>query len=43
MVAGVPSLRVQSTLITYKHEKENGRSAGETKHEAISALFDKAI
>ncbi|ACS39104.1 thioredoxin family protein [Methylorubrum extorquens] len=34
---------MQSTLITYKGEKETGRSAGETKPEAISALLDKAI
>jgi len=34
---------MQSTLITYKGEKETGRSAGETKPEAISSLLDKAI
>jgi thioredoxin 1 len=34
---------MQSTLITYKGDKETGRSAGETKPEAISALLDKAI
>lgn len=34
---------MQSTLITYKGTKETGRSAGETKPEAISALLDKAI
>ena len=43
MVAGVPPLRVHSTLIIYKGEQEAGRSAGEDKPEAISALFDKAI
>ncbi|MCK2057199.1 thioredoxin family protein [Methylobacterium sp. 37f] len=34
---------MQSTLITYKGTKETGRSAGETKPEAISSLLDKAI
>ncbi|SFU94554.1 MULTISPECIES: thioredoxin family protein [unclassified Methylobacterium] len=34
---------MQSTLITFKGEKETGRSAGETKPEAISSLLDKAI
>ncbi|KQO70650.1 thioredoxin family protein [Methylobacterium sp. Leaf88] len=34
---------MQSTLITYKGEKETGRSAGETKPEAISSLLDKAL
>jgi thiol-disulfide isomerase/thioredoxin len=34
---------VQSTLITYKGGKETGRSAGETKPEAIASLLDKAI
>lgn len=34
---------MQSTLITYRGETEVGRSAGETKPEAISALLDKAI
>ncbi|TXN14459.1 thioredoxin family protein [Methylobacterium sp. WL122] len=34
---------IQSTLITYKGEKETGRSAGETKPEAIASLLDKAI
>ena len=34
---------MQSTLITYKGETEVGRSAGETKPEAISALLDKAM
>lgn len=34
---------MQSTLITYKGVNETGRSAGETKPEAISALLDKAI
>ena len=34
---------MQSTLITYKGSKETGRSAGETKPEAIAALLDTAI
>ncbi|KST61165.1 thioredoxin [Methylobacterium sp. GXS13] len=34
---------MQSTLITYKGDKETGRSAGETKPEAITSLLDKAI
>lgn len=34
---------MQSTLITFKGTKETGRSAGETKPEAISALLEKAI
>ncbi|TXN41688.1 thioredoxin family protein [Methylobacterium sp. WL30] len=34
---------MQSTLITYKGDKETGRSAGETKPEAIASLLDKAI
>ena len=34
---------MQSTLITYKGTKETGRSAGETKPEAIASLLDKAI
>ncbi len=34
---------MQSTLITYKGEKETGRSAGETKPEVIASLLDKAI
>jgi thioredoxin 1 len=34
---------MQSTLITYKGEKETGRSAGETRPAAISSLLDKAI
>ena len=34
---------MQSTLITYHGEKETGRSTGETKPEALSALLDKAI
>lgn len=34
---------MQSTLITYKGANETGRSAGETKPEAISSLLDKAI
>ncbi|MCB4806395.1 thiol-disulfide isomerase/thioredoxin [Methylobacterium brachiatum] len=34
---------MQSTLITYKGGKETGRSAGETKPEAISSLLDKAL
>ncbi|MDP4002685.1 thioredoxin family protein [Methylobacterium sp. NEAU K] len=37
------SATMQSTLITYKGAKETGRSAGETKPEAISSLLDKAI
>ena len=34
---------MQSTLITFKGEKETGRSVGETKPEAIASLLDKAI
>ena len=34
---------MQSTLITYHGEKETGRSTGETKPEALSALLDTAI
>ena len=34
---------MQSTLIVYKGGKEIGRSAGETKPEAIRALLDKAV
>ncbi len=34
---------MQSTLITYKGDRETGRSTGETKPEALSALLDKAI
>ena len=35
--------RMQSTLIVYRDGKEVGRSAGETKPEAIEALLDKAV
>ena len=34
---------MQSTLITYRGTQETGRSAGETKPEAIASLLDKAI
>ncbi len=34
--------RMQSTLIVFKGEKEEGRSAGETSPEAIEALVDKS-
>ena len=34
---------MQSTLITFKGATETGRSAGETKPEAISLLLDRAI
>lgn len=35
--------RMQSTLIVFKGKKEEGRSSGETKPEAIEALLDKAV
>lgn len=35
--------KVQSTLIVFKGAKEEGRSSGETKPEAIEALLDKAV
>ena len=34
---------MQSTWITYRGETETGRSTGETKPAALSALLDKAI
>lgn len=34
--------RMQSTLIVYKGTKEEGRSSGETRPEAIRTLLDKA-
>ena len=34
---------MQSTLITYKGTTETGRSAGETKPAAITALLDRTI
>ena len=34
---------MQSTLIAYKGDKEAGRSSGETKPGAITALLDKAL
>ncbi|GBU15849.1 MULTISPECIES: thioredoxin family protein [Methylobacteriaceae] len=34
---------MQSTLITYRGELETGRSSGETKPEAITALLEKAF
>ena len=34
---------MQSTLITYRGATETGRSTGETKPAALSALLDKAI
>ena len=35
--------RMQSTPIVHRDGKEVGRSAGETKPEAIEALLDKAV
>lgn len=37
------SARMQSTPIVHRDGKEVGRSAGETKPEAIGALLDKAV
>jgi thioredoxin-like negative regulator of GroEL len=34
---------MQSTLITFEGSQDTGRSAGETKPDAIAALLDKAI
>lgn len=34
---------MQSTLITYRGARETGRSAGETKPEAIASLLDTAL
>jgi thiol-disulfide isomerase/thioredoxin len=35
--------RIQSTLITFKGDKETGRSVGDTDRASIAALLDKAI
>jgi thioredoxin 1 len=35
--------RVQSTLITFKGDKETGRSVGDTNRESIAELLSKAI
>jgi len=35
--------RVQSTLIVFKGDKEEGRSAGDTSRTSIAALLDKAL
>ena len=34
---------MQSTLITYRGDKETGRSTGETKPTSLAALLDKAL
>jgi thiol-disulfide isomerase/thioredoxin len=41
----VRSLRaqMQSTLITFKGEREVGRSVGDTRRDSIEALLDKAL
>lgn len=36
-------VKTQSTMIVFKGKTETGRSVGETKPEAIEALFKKAI
>jgi len=35
--------RMQSTLISFKGEKEEGRSVGDTNRASISALLDKVL
>jgi thioredoxin 1 len=35
--------RMQSTLIAFKGEKEEGRSVGDTKRDSIYALVGKSI
>jgi thiol-disulfide isomerase/thioredoxin len=37
------NVRMQSTLIVFKGDKETGRSTGETKTEAIEALLKTAL
>jgi thioredoxin 1 len=36
-------VRVQSTLIAFKGEKETGRSVGDTNRSSIAALLDKTL